>query len=331
MNIDAGRLALAKLNEQFGQLLLHEANEANTRRKVIDLVVTGVLGWQPDDIEYEERVSEDKQTEYADYAIRTAATGLVIEAKRAGAAFQIPQNRKSGRWDGFLAEGEVGEAIRQARDYARKLSLPFAVVTNGSVWIVFAATRIDGVVFEEGQAHIFRSLEDAKERIVEFWELLSRQRVTEGNLESQFFGPPKLDDEHRLVHTLKDSGFRLGRNQLYPCIEAAVASAFTDEAILDDSDALSHCYVRNSVRVKYDERLRMHIADAKPQLDRKTSRPLLGKGGAHALTEKLAHSQPHLPQLLLLLGPVGAGKTTFLHYTQKISAAKAIGGKVVWL
>src|SRR5690606_26139721 len=31
------------------------------------------------------------------------------------------------------------------------------------------------------------------------------------------------------------------------------------------------------------------------------------------------------------LGPVGAGKTTFLHYTRKISAANAIDGKVIWL
>jgi len=331
MNIDEGSAQLAKVVEQFGKLVLQDANEAETRRKVIDQIISGVLGWTPDDIRYEERTSEDKQAEFADYVIRTASTAFVVEAKRAGAAFHLPQNRKSGKLGGFLAEGELGAAIRQARDYARRLSLPFAVTTNGAAWIVFPATRVDGVTFEESQAHIFRNLTDIKDRIVEFWEMLSRQRVIEGSLESHFYGMPKSEDEHRLVRVIKDSGFRLGRNQLYPCVEKAVNLAFTDEAILNDVDALTHCYVRNAERVKYDERLKMHIADARPNLDRKVIRPRLSKGGSKALEENLEKAAPGLPQFLLLLGPVGAGKTTFLHYTQKVSAASAVGGKVIWL
>jgi hypothetical protein len=61
-------------------------------------------------------------------------------------------------------------------------SIPCAVVTNGSAGIVFPAVRTEGITFEDTQARIFRNLEDIKIRIVEFWELLSRQRVTEGNL-----------------------------------------------------------------------------------------------------------------------------------------------------
>lgn len=331
MDIDSGRLILANLCEQYGNLLLHDANEATTRRVAIDAVITNVLGWLPDDITYEERVSEDDETEFADYIIRTASTGIVIEAKRAGASFQLPNNRRSGKLNGFLAEGEVGEAIRQARDYARKLSLPFAVVTNGNAWVIFAATRLDGIPFEEGQAHIFRSLGDAKDRIVEFWELLSRQRVIEGNLDDHFFGPPKPDDQYRLVNSIRDASFKLGRNQLFPSIERELNAAFSDEVILHDAEALRHCYVKNSSRVKYDDILRLHIADAKPRLDRKASRPLASKGDTKTIDEHISRTAISLPQLMLLLGPVGAGKTTFLHYTQKVSAANAIDGKVIWI
>jgi hypothetical protein len=126
MDIDTGIGKITKLIEQYGRLNLHDANEAETRRKVIDEIITKVLGWQPDDIKYEERVSEDKSTEFADYVIQTATTKLVVEAKKAGKAFEIPQNRKSGVLSGFLSVGEIGETIRQARDYARKLSVPFA-------------------------------------------------------------------------------------------------------------------------------------------------------------------------------------------------------------
>jgi len=56
----------------------------------------------------------------------------------------------------------------------------------------FPAIRLDRVPFEKTVAIIFRSLEDIKSRFVEFWELLSRQRVIEGNLESALFGEEKI-------------------------------------------------------------------------------------------------------------------------------------------
>ena len=89
-----------------------------------------------------------------------------------------------GKLGGWLSSGAIGEAIRQARDYCRRNGIQFAVVTNGSAWIAFPAVRIDGVPFEETQARVFRSISDIEERFVEFWELLSRQRVIEGNLEN---------------------------------------------------------------------------------------------------------------------------------------------------
>jgi hypothetical protein len=55
-------------------LSLHNANEAETRKKLIDIVIEKVLGWKDLDISYEERVSEDKSTTFSDYIIRTADT-----------------------------------------------------------------------------------------------------------------------------------------------------------------------------------------------------------------------------------------------------------------
>ncbi|MEP6935235.1 MAG: hypothetical protein ABI988_15080, partial [Nitrospirota bacterium] len=328
--IDQGHAALDILVDKFAKLSLSAANEAETRLKVIDKILKDVLGWNDDDISPEERCTEDSKTVFADYIVRTATTSLIVEAKRVGAAFVLPTNQKSGKLGGALREGEVGEAIRQVRDYCRTKHIPFAVVTNGSAWIVFPAVRTDEVSFEDTQARIFRDLADIKTRIVEFWELLSRQRVAEGNLENELLSPEKNVSARRVLSLIREPGFRLGRNALYEHIEPAVNAALTDEALLNDTEALKLCYVKSSERVKYDSRLQMVVSDAKTYLGHKTTRVRSRKSKGYFET-KITQDIPGRPRFILILGAVGSGKTTFLQYTRKVSAASQIDNKVLWL
>src|ERR1700693_1602216 len=117
--IDQSHAVLESLIQHYSKLTLSDANEAETRLKVIDKVLKNVLGWQDDDISVEERCSEDSKTVFADYIVRTATTSFIVEAKKAGATFVLPTNQKSGKLGGALKEGEVGQAIRQVRDYCR--------------------------------------------------------------------------------------------------------------------------------------------------------------------------------------------------------------------
>ena len=253
MEIDAGHSALNELINTYGRFKLSDSNEAETRKKVIDIILENVLGWDClNDIEYETRVSEDGVTTYADYKLSTATITIVVEAKKAGKAFNLPTQRTSLKLGGVLSEGDVGEAIRQVRDYARKLSIPFAVTTNGNAWVIFPAVRTDGVTFKQTDAKIFKNLEDIKFRFVEFWGLLSRQRVIEGGLENELFGVQKIEVPRRLISQFKEPGFRLGRNKIYEYIEPAVNSALTDESLLNDTEGLSACYVKSTERLKYD-------------------------------------------------------------------------------
>lgn len=328
--IDQCHAALSQLVTDYSRLVLSDANEAATRLKVIDKVLRDVLGWKTDDISPEERCTEDSHTVFADYIVRTATTSLIVEAKKAGATFVLPTNQKSGKLGGALKEGEVGQAIRQVREYCRSKHIPFAVVTNGGAWIIFPAVRTDEVPFEETQARIFRNLADIKERIVEFWELLSRQRVSEGNLENELLNPEKNTSARRVLSLVREPGFRLGRNALYEYIEPAVNAALTDEALLNDPEALKICYVKSSERQKYDTRLQMVVSDSKTFLGHKTTRVRSRKSKGYFET-RITQDAPGRPRFILVLGSVGAGKTTFLHYTRKVSAASQIDNKVVWL
>ncbi|MRR16645.1 MAG: hypothetical protein EG826_09355, partial [Deltaproteobacteria bacterium] len=179
--VDKGHKILTTITAKYEKLNFADANEAETRLKVIDEVIFTVLGWNKDDVTVEESVSEDGQTKFADYILRTISTAILIEAKRIGASFSLPNNRTKLKLGGVLQEGGVGAAIRQARDYCRTKSIPFAVVTNGGAWIIYPAIRTDQITFEESEALIFRDLDDIKNRFVEFWEILSRERVIDGN------------------------------------------------------------------------------------------------------------------------------------------------------
>jgi len=329
--IDNGHTELEKIIDRVKTQNLADANEAETRLKVINEIITQVLGWQLNDISVEERVGDAPDIKYCDYVLRTAVTTILIEAKKMGATFLLPTNRKSLKLGGVLSEGEVGDAIRQARDYCREKSIPFTVVTNGNVWIVFPSIRTDEIPFSDSIARIFSSLEDIRTRFVEFWELLSRERVAEGNLDDKLLGRA---EERKLSRCIRDllpePGFRLGRNSLYEHLEPAIAAALTDEALLQDTEALTHCYVKTSERLKYDNRLRMYLSDPRPPLGQTSSR-LTERGPSDEFTQTVAKSVVLPPRFILLLGPVGAGKTTFLRYSRVVSAEREITGKILWM
>lgn len=327
--VDDGHKVLNELVEVHKNLELANASEAETRFKVIDWMLQKVLGWLDDDIVPEDRAPLDGQTGFIDYNLNATATHIVVEAKKAQ-SFTLPSNRKAGVLKGFLAEGEVGDAIRQARSYCIAKSAQFAVVTNGSAWIVFPAFRTDGVPLEDTQAVIFRSLEDIQERFVEFWELLSRQRVIEGSLSSHFFSLRTLEQSRRPITLLNDATFKVGRNSLYPYIEKAVVSVFTDDGLLSDSRALEYCYVTAAERTRFDSRLQMHLLDIKPPLGHAAVR-VRGANKERFFDRAILESAQRLPRFFLILGPVGAGKSTFLRFTQIISAKSAIEGKILWL
>lgn len=313
----------ASILAQYERLLLHDANEADTRVKVITDVLYHVLSWTHADVYNEERVSEDGATTWADYTLRTAMTALVVEAKRVGATFdEVPDARRT-RLKGKIMTGATGEAIIQARDYARKLSLPFAVVTNGNSWIIFPATRIDQVRFADSSAIVFPTLRSALDTdYAEFTDLLSRDAVINGSLENELLGRIENQTEDRRLNRFYPSGFsKITRHSLYPLIEDSIVTAFTEDIVNADPDLLAKMYVKTPDRMRFDNRVRIHISKRDIVSPKAPVRAIREKEARHVTNLIVDAGSRARPIAMLVLGQVGAGKTTFLNYTRNVSAA----------
>jgi hypothetical protein len=314
---------IAEIIQAHANIAQAGANEAETRLKVIDRVLFEILEWTHDDVSVEERTSEDGTTTFVDYVVRTAGSSFVIEAKKVGAAFTaVPDVRRRRLTSSFVA-GAHGDAILQARDYCRRKGIPFAVVTNGTAWIAFPAVRIDQVSFADSSAVIFPSLESAlRDDYAEFTHLLSRNEVIAGSLEAELLG--RTEDQiggHRLNRFFTNRGPSGSRNPLYPLIEEAIVTAFTDSIVDTDPELLEKCYVQTPERIKFDRQINMYISKHQSVFGRQPIRPLQRKE-SRALKETIEQSRIRArPVAILVLGTVGAGKTTFLHYTRQVSSA----------
>lgn len=312
-----------ELVRRYQKLQLHSANEATTRLQLIDEIVFKLLGWSVDEVQVEERCSQDGQITYVDYIIRTGMTAFVIEAKRAGADFELPATKRREQLRGRLMRGAIGDAITQARDYAYHMGIPFAAATNGSQWIIFPAQRTDQTPTEDWHAIIFPSIESiAGDDIEEFRDLLQRDAVISGSLEQEFWG--RIEDQidvRRISNYYSYHFSRKRRNYIYPFIEDAILTSFTEDVVKNDAELLEKCYVKTPDRIRFDKKIRLYIERPRVDLHSAPIRPIRGRR-ARGIEEVLQGASVRArPVSMLVLGTVGAGKTTFLDYTRNVSAA----------
>jgi len=304
-------------------LKVGDANEAMTRLKLIDMVLFELLQWTQDDITIEDRVHEDGINQFSDYTISTGRQSILLEAKKIGVPFEgAPKARKAflkGNW----INSRAGAAVKQARDYGRRVGVGFCIATNGTSWIVFPVNRRDQVSFEESLAIIFGDIvEILSEDPDEFIAVLGRAAVISGSLDRALLGSERDQNEPRRLNNIYDRSFsRVNRTSVFPFIEREIITAFNEELLSDNVDVLEKCYVQTPERTRFDSRIQMYVAPREQVLKSRPIRPVGRRGGDVAVRRLLTETRLNSrPIALLTVGLVGSGKTTFLNYTSKVTA-----------
>lgn len=322
---ERGREALRQLCATLESDVAAGLNEATTRHRFVNALLSDVLAWPPEVITCEEH----EQGDYLDYVLGSPQRYVVVEAKRAGQHFEVPSGVAGSRtltlktlYDYSAANAA---AVDQVLRYCHKGGVPVAALCNGHQIVAFLGSRQDGVSPLKGRCVLFSSLNEMLDDFSSLWDYLSQDGVRAGNLKRHLGrGIQSTPPPERLSARLVDyPGARI-RNTRETDL-GILSDLFLQDLIKADQVSkafLRECYCVTGALSQYSlasrEVLKTRYAGlaigaevaSVEQRDGKSSRL-----GADVVTAALS-SKP-----LILLGDVGVGKSIFLKHFLAVDAA----------
>lgn len=334
MDTDKSLENFYKIIDEFANFIKYrgEASEADTRVKLIDRVLKDVLGWEEKYITREDK----SESGYRDYTLEVnGRKSVVVEAKREGKEFIYPVTKnKHLKIDGTLTTNDnIKKVINQVRGYCDDNGIRYAVATNGYSWIVFRAIS-EEIPWREGSARVFPSIEYIIENFVEFYNLLSIDGISKGSLDSEFGKTAKRTRGlYRVVDTLYNSDLPLTRNRLNNQLQPIISKFFESIADQVQIEILRKCYVHSKSLKIIAHDLGVVIKDEIPKFMESDGVEQVWQGAKDSgkfgeNIERFISSDTM--KLILILGGIGCGKTTFLKRYQRMVGKELLTDNSIW-
>ena len=316
-------IAYQKL-EEIIQKFDGKLNEADTRDKIIDPIFEECLGWSKDDIRKETHVNSG----YIDYCFYLEGYPVfVVEAKKTGIVFDIPISFSGGPyiiggtiWDILT----VRNAILQARQYAIDIGAKIGIITNGYQFLIFEAFR-DGP-WKEGNCIIFHSFEDIQKHFPRFWNILNKNSVRNNSLQKYLVEQKIALNYEKPLEFFNYKDLVVPQNQLASILVPFINVIF-DEIIGENQiEILKECYVTQKYHNEAKDRILNRFVEPSSYFEKfgieritHTDR----KNGKFTLSfekcEEFLRRDAPTGSIILLLGRIGSGKTTFINHFFKVT------------
>lgn len=306
---------------------LAKRNEATTRLHLIDTLLMDCLGWDKRDIVCEERQRKERN-EYTDYTFFAPRRMMILEAKREGVTFDIPESKVSITYTlKSICQGnkELLAAVAQVASYCQSRGVPIAAVCNGHQLLAFVANRNDGIPPMEGKAIVFPSLHHMLKYFADFWNAISRNAIEDKKLHSRLIGIHQPELPPRLSASITNYPGTKGRNVFQSELKHITELVIEDipESKELETDFLKNCYChsgalsQHSLASKAILRARYTALFDGSSPDRPAVVSATTKVGVSR--ELYAESMSRRP--ILLLGNVGVGKSMFIRHLIHVVAA----------
>ncbi len=318
--------AFKKLND-LTHNVFPKISESDTRAKYIDPLFTQCLGWTEEDIVRETHVSGG----FIDYVFSIdGIRKFVLEAKTLGHSFRVPDSQTSRRFKiggSIASDAKIRQALEQAQRYCVKVGVKYGIITNGTQYIAFEAF-VPGSDWTDGYCVVFKSFDEIKENFSLFWNTFSRQSVHDQSLRkyvSEEELPLEFVIPRKRLHA-QDSA--LVRNNLSPILAPFIYHVFG--TLTEDSqiDALRDCYVSKREFQDADAQIGRHLVKPPhfaekyfPTVVLESEREAGAFQREYELDAEFLRSTPDNGTMFMLMGGIGAGKTTFIHHFFKFIIA----------
>lgn len=326
--IDVGAKQLNLLIPEVSEYKDTIKSEQDTRLKVVDRMLTEILGWPQDEILTEEQSG----TGYVDYKLTVGGLArLVVEAKRDGRDLGLG-TRAAGRaykLDGAVfSTSSIKEGLGQAVRYCGQKNAELACVTNGREWVVFRGSRLgDGRDTMDGAGFVFPSLEDVRTHFGLFWDLLSYEALSDFRYRAYFQeaeGRPIRTHVFRMPLRAPDTRRFLTRSKLSGDLDRVMTSFFRRLSGDADPEVLAKCFVVTRESENADQRLARISEDL---IDRIRS---LDTGSGEQLTELIERVKgTQRNEFVIIVGTKGSGKSTFIDRFFRLVLPEPLVGECV--
>lgn len=249
---------------------------------------------------------------------------FVVEAKKSGVSFQIPitfnLKRRYTIGLAITKDAVIKAALIQAQRYCFQQGVRFGIITNGQQYIIFEALR-PGESWQNAQCEIFYNLDDIMKNFTTFWNLLSKDAVENNSLVERLSMNVEELKFIRPMDNIHLRNVREPRNDLFQYLTPIIKYAFEEITAPDKSDMLEKCFVYEKEFAEVDKSLKTYFStdmskvykefDLKKIItDEKTAGVFQADFDKYS---KLLDKGAQEPTIFVLLGGVGAGKTTFIH------------------
>lgn len=293
-----------------------DLNEAQTRFHILDQILFNCLGW---DRENEVEVEKFENGKFTDYELGKPRLAI-LEAKREGEVFELPAGVEASLKTDLKSLTKTNEitkqAIEQAQKYCSSRGVAIAIVSNGHQFIIFLASRQDGVSVLEGKAVVFSTLKKLLDNFGLAWQLISSEGIKERNLfrflsQGQSGIPNKLSSKLTNYPTIRyGSETQATLRQL--------SELFLQDAVEDpelERKFFAECYCNSGALSKY-ALLSKNVLEARyaSLFDKNEPAPFVSpvkeKKKDNFSPDILKEALARRP--IVLLGDVGVGKTSFV-------------------
>jgi len=315
--IEESLLAFQEYKANYRKYIDTDLTESDTRSKLIDILLTEVLGWEEPDIRREGHVDSG----YYDYRISIPGIHFIVEAKKQFNEFILPSHHTKTTIKAILKSNE--DVLLQIRNYALDEGIPYGVITNGYQFIILKTFNTDGKKWKDNSCIIFNDILDIENRFIEFYENLSKYSII--NSGGFRFDLPIANIEYKTVlSSLIDKDKELIRNSLSvsitPLIDTIFGEIFSEERE-DDIEFIKKCFVENEETKKNKNEIERLFGDYAPEI--RNVIPVVNSDNIASQISKeinedaITIKNNYPPRPIIIIGSKGAGKTTFINHLFK--------------